>query len=104
MLSWKLALSLGTFAHLLGYAKGVTVYYVPGQSPFQTTTASAANYTGAAAYNPTVLTPPPVPTDLNTNFAIQLSNGGTPPGASIPQLGQFFGFSIEMSVVNQVRE
>ncbi|KAJ3568101.1 hypothetical protein NP233_g5936 [Leucocoprinus birnbaumii] len=97
----KLILGLG----LLGLARGsVTVYYVQGQNPFQTTTAtaSAANYTGAAAYDPTVLNPPPVPTDLTTSFTIQLQNGGAPPGVSIPIVGQFFGFSIEMSVVNQV--
>ncbi|KXN92551.1 hypothetical protein AN958_05406 [Leucoagaricus sp. SymC.cos] len=102
MLFWELALSLGTLAQLAGLAKSsVTVYYLPGQSPFQTTTASAANYTGAAAYNPTVLNAPAPPSDLNRNFPIQLVNGGTP-GASIPQSGRFFGFSIEMSVVNQV--
>ncbi|KAF5353264.1 hypothetical protein D9756_008029 [Leucocoprinus leucothites] len=102
MWPWKLALGLGTLTPLLGLAKAnVTIYYAQGQNPFQTTTAAAASYTGAAAYNPTTLTPPPVPTDLNRNFPVQLVNGGTP-GASIPQTGQFFGFSIEMSVVNQV--
>lgn len=104
MWSWKLALGIGALLQALGNAKGsVTVYYQQGQNPFQTTTASAANYTGAAAYNPTVLDAPPVPSPLPTNFPIQLTNGGQP-GASIPQIGQFFGFSIEMSVVNQVCE
>lgn len=104
MLSWKLALGLGTLAQFLGHAKAsVTVYYQQGQNPFQTTTAAAANYTGAAAYNPTVLNAPPPPTDLNKNFPVQLFPGGVA-GASIPQHGNFFGFSIEMSVVNQVRE
>jgi len=104
MLPWKFILGSGALSPLIGLAKGeITVYYLPGQNPFQTTTAAAANYTGAAAYNPTILTPPPVPSDLATSFPIQLVNGGTP-GVSIPQAGQFFGFSIEMSVVNQVRE
>lgn len=104
MLSWKLALSLGTLVQVLGTAKGsVTVYYQQGQNPFQTTTAAAAQYTGAAAYNPTVLNPPAPLPDLHRNFPIQLVNGGQQ-GASILQTGQFFGFSIEMSVVNQVRE
>ncbi|KAG6872145.1 hypothetical protein C0995_012556 [Termitomyces sp. Mi166 len=75
----------------------VTVY------PTVTTTvaAAAANYTGAAAYNPTVLTPPPVPSGLNTQFVIQLQSSGTA-NLSQPQNGSFIGFSIEMSVVNQV--
>ncbi|KAF9450508.1 glycoside hydrolase family 79 protein [Macrolepiota fuliginosa MF-IS2] len=101
MWSWKAALSLGTVANLLGLVNGVTVYYIPGQAPLSAATASAATYTGAAAYNPTVLTPPPVPTDLPKSFTLQLVNGGTA-GASIPVPGRFFGFSIEMSVVNQV--
>ncbi|PFH50113.1 glycoside hydrolase family 79 protein [Amanita thiersii Skay4041] len=84
------------------YVDAVTVYYQQGQSPFATTSANAANYTGAAAYNPTVLQPPPVPPGLPTQYAIQLQNGGAPAGVSIPQLGSFVGFSIEMSVVNQV--
>ncbi|KAG6882327.1 hypothetical protein C0995_014974, partial [Termitomyces sp. Mi166 len=75
----------------------VTVY------PTATTTiaTSAANYTGAAAYDPTVLNPPPVPNGLTTQFVIQLQNGGTA-SLSLPQNGSFIGFSVEMSVVNQV--
>ncbi|KAG6858937.1 hypothetical protein C0995_012791, partial [Termitomyces sp. Mi166 len=75
----------------------VTVY------PTATTTiaTSAANYTGAAAYDPTVLNPPPVPNGLTTQFVIQLQNGGTA-NLSLPQNGSFIGFSVEMSVVNQV--
>ncbi|EDR09602.1 glycoside hydrolase family 79 protein [Laccaria bicolor S238N-H82] len=90
---------------LVGFAQ-ITVYYQQGQQPLASGTSSAtsANYTGAAAYNPTVLNPPAPPNPaITTNFAIQLQNGGTP-GASIPQTGSFFGFSIEMSVVNQVCE
>ncbi|KAJ7592650.1 glycoside hydrolase family 79 protein [Mycena floridula] len=86
----------------------VTVYYPPGQTPLSvansTGTAAAANYTGAAAYNPTVLNPPDLPSPMpSLNFPIQLQNGGTP-GVSIMQTGAFLGFSIEMSVANQVRE
>ncbi|KAJ3503353.1 hypothetical protein NLJ89_g8477 [Agrocybe chaxingu] len=84
----------------------VTVYYQAGQKPLggtATDTGVAARYTGAAAYNPTTLNPPPPPGPdaLPTQFAMQFSNA-VPPGASIPQSGAFFGFSIEMSVVNQV--
>ncbi|KAG1737107.1 glycoside hydrolase family 79 protein [Suillus paluster] len=80
----------------------VTVYHqVPlGDS---TTAAAAANYTGAAAYDPTVLTPPPVPTGLTTQFGIQLSSSSAAvQGLSIPQKGSFMGFSIEFSVINQI--
>ncbi|KAF8644981.1 hypothetical protein AX16_008155 [Volvariella volvacea WC 439] len=83
----------------------ITVYYPPGQNPFltttTTTTAAAADYTGAAAYNPTVLIPPPPPDGLVTQFDIPLTNGDVP-GLGIQQSGSFMGFSIEMSVVNQV--
>ena len=84
----------------------VTVYYEPGAQATLGTgtgTGAAANYTGAAAYNPTTLIPPPPPGPqaLPTQFAILIPNA-VPPGASIPQNGSFFGFSIEMSVVNQV--
>ncbi|KAJ7092351.1 glycoside hydrolase family 79 protein [Mycena belliarum] len=83
---------------------GITIYQAPGQAAFATSAASAnaASYTGAAAYNPTTLTPPPVPSPaVPSSFALQLQTGGTP-GASIPQPGDFIGFSIEMSVANQV--
>ncbi|PPQ65022.1 hypothetical protein CVT24_008170 [Panaeolus cyanescens] len=78
-----------------------------GQTPIGTGTStasgSAASYTGAAAYNPTTLIAPapPGPSGMPTNFQIPLSPAA-PPGVSIPQRGSFFGFSIEMSVVNQV--
>jgi hypothetical protein len=83
----------------------ITVYY---QTPLglvtATNTASAANYTGAAAYDPTVLTPPALPNPLPANtFTVNLqSSAGAVPGLSIPQSGSFYGFSIEMSVITQV--
>ncbi|KIM41887.1 glycoside hydrolase family 79 protein [Hebeloma cylindrosporum] len=84
----------------------ITVWYQEGQAPLHGTstgTALSANYTGSAAYNPNTLDapPPPGPAGLPTQFALQLSNT-VPPGASIAQSGSFFGFSVEMSVVNQV--
>ncbi|KAF5376683.1 hypothetical protein D9615_007846 [Tricholomella constricta] len=85
-------------------ANGVTVYYQQGQAPLSATSTSsgdAANYTGLAAYNPTTLNPPAIPSPFNPTYSIQLQNGGTP-GVSIPQQGSFLGFSIEMSVANQV--
>ncbi|KAJ7580128.1 hypothetical protein C8J56DRAFT_795631 [Mycena floridula] len=83
----------------------ITVYYAPGQVPFGTATVSvggAAVFTGAAVYNTTTLAPPSVPTNPPaTSFPIQLQNSGTT-GLSIPQAAGFLGFSIEMSVANQV--
>ncbi|KAF8636081.1 hypothetical protein AX17_003787 [Amanita inopinata Kibby_2008] len=88
-------------SYLTTLVAGVTIYH---QIHFGTgtDTASPADYTGAAAYNPTVLQAPPVPSGFPTQYNIQLQNGGAPPGVSIPHMGSFVGFSIEMSVANQV--
>ncbi|EIN05136.1 hypothetical protein PUNSTDRAFT_107422 [Punctularia strigosozonata HHB-11173 SS5] len=84
-------------------ASAVTVY---SQQPIATTTASGAtaSYTGAAAYDPTVLNPPPIPDPLpSMSFGIQLqSSSDAVSGLSIKQNGGFMGFSIEFSVINQV--
>lgn len=96
----SLAFVLLVFSSLVNAS--VTVYHqVPlGDS---SSTSAAATYTGAAAYDPTVLTPPPVPTGLTTQFGIQLSSSSaTVQGLSIPQKGSFMGFSIEFTVVNQI--
>lgn len=106
----SLLFSLGVVTVLFSATQAqITVYYPQIQAGAQATlgtgtgTGAAANYTGAAAYNPTTLNPPSPPgaQALPTQFAIQLPNA-VPPGASILQNGSFFGFSIEMSVVNQV--
>ncbi|XP_006455732.1 hypothetical protein AGABI2DRAFT_195117 [Agaricus bisporus var. bisporus H97] len=101
MVSWKLAFGLSLSAQ--AFVQGVTIHHVPGQDPFAATTATAAAaaYTGAAAYDPTTLTPPPVPTNLNKNFQLSVIPGGVP-GLSIKVPGRFFGFSVEMSVVEQL--
>ncbi|TFY78580.1 hypothetical protein EWM64_g5434 [Hericium alpestre] len=64
---------------------------------------AAATYTGAAAYNPTVLQPPPVPSNptVPTQFPVQLWSGGMA-NLSMPLPGTFYGFSIEMSISNHV--
>ncbi|KAI9432699.1 hypothetical protein H4582DRAFT_1087499 [Lactarius indigo] len=68
-----------------------------------TAAAAAASYTGAAAYDPTILNPPAVPEPpIPTQVPVQLTSSGGIPNLSIPQNGGFFGFSIEMSVSNQV--
>lgn len=82
-------------------AASVTVYYVPGHRHVNgttTMTAGVAASSGAAAH--TVLNPPPPPVAFNTQFDIQLQSDT--PGLSVPQSGAFVGFSIEMSVVNQI--
>ncbi|CUA67084.1 Beta-glucuronidase [Rhizoctonia solani] len=81
----------------------VTVYKVDDRESQLTATssASAATYTGSAAYDPTVLDPPALPEQFNRDFAVQLSPT-EPQGLSIPQSGSYFGFSIELSVANRV--
>ncbi|KAH7928005.1 glycoside hydrolase family 79 protein [Leucogyrophana mollusca] len=93
---------------LLGFGlsqAAVTVYGPHVQQtfgPYGTVTAASASYTGAAVYNPTTLTPPPVPNPPPpTQFNIALESGNVQ-GLSITQRGSFFGFSIEFSVVTQV--
>ncbi|KAI0255534.1 hypothetical protein BJV78DRAFT_1151513 [Lactifluus subvellereus] len=68
-----------------------------------TSTAAATNFTGAAAYDSTILNPPAVPNPaIPSQIPVQLTSSGGIAGLSIPQNGGFFGFSIEMSVSNQV--
>ncbi|KAJ7707362.1 glycoside hydrolase family 79 protein [Mycena rosella] len=83
----------------------VTVYH---QQPFGATTSSAsasaaaASYTGAAAYDPTVLAAPPIPNPAPPSTFFQQLSSAPVPGLSIPQSGYFFGFSVEFSVITQV--
>ncbi|KIJ62902.1 glycoside hydrolase family 79 protein [Hydnomerulius pinastri MD-312] len=82
----------------------VTVY---NQVPLadQTNTASSATYTGAAAYDPTVLNPPPVPVGFVTQVSLNLqATSNNVQGLSPPLRGSFLGFSIEFSVINQVSD
>lgn len=79
----------------------VTVY---SQQPLgdATKSASAATYTGAAAYDPTVLTPPAVPQGFITQLSLSLPSTSNNVSLSQPLKGSFLGFSIEFSVINQV--
>ncbi|KAG2052586.1 glycoside hydrolase family 79 protein [Suillus hirtellus] len=80
----------------------VTAYGPHVQSPFGTTTAASASYTGSASYDRTVLQPPPPPNPPPpTQFNVDLQTGDVS-GVSIQQQGSFFGFSIEFSVTTQV--
>lgn len=68
-----------------------------------TSTAATSNFTNAAAYDRTVLNPPPVPNPaIPTSVPIQLQSSGVTSNVSVPVNGGFFGLSIEMSVANQV--
>jgi len=87
----------------------VTIY---GQAPLAETrsatitTSSVPQSTPGAYDDSVVLTPPPVPTGLNLAPTIDLQRDAAAlQGLSIPHtLGSFFGFSIELSVINQLRE
>lgn len=71
-----------------------------------TSAAPLASHTGYKAYDPMTLTPPELPDPRPaTQFNVQLQNSASNvQGLSIFQSGAFFGFSIETSVINQVRE
>lgn len=103
----RVHLLLCALSILNGARAAVTVYnQVPFGQVTNTASAVGAQYTGAAAYDPTVLNPPAIPNPPPPNaFNLPLfSTNTTQAGLSILISGSFFGFSIEMSVVNQVRE
>ncbi|KAF7315155.1 Glyco-hydro-79C domain-containing protein [Mycena indigotica] len=79
----------------------ITVYHA--QRPMTTGVGSAGlpTHTGLPAYDPTTLNPPPIPNDIMKTIPVNLLNSGTA-GLSIKQKGSFMGFSVEMSVTNQV--
>ncbi|KAJ7752939.1 hypothetical protein B0H16DRAFT_1663031 [Mycena metata] len=99
--------SLGLFLALAAVVpcRGkITVYPTANQAAFLATASAVppAQYSGVQAYSPVTLTPPPVPSPvIATTIPVQLRNAGTT-GMSIPQPGSFMGFSVEMSVTNQV--
>jgi len=103
----RLGLGTALFLLLPLCNASITVYYQAGQTPLAqtTTTATGTAYTGLPAYDPTTLQAPapPGPSVVPTEYALQL-NASAPSGVGIAQNGSFMGFSIEMSVVNQVCE
>lgn len=94
-----------SFLLAIGVVRGAVTAYGPHvQQPLRTVTAASASFTGVATYDDVTLTPPPVPNPPPpTSFGVQLQTGSVP-GLSIPQQGSFFGFSIEISVVTEVRK
>lgn len=82
----------------------VTIYTQVVFGTGTTTVTPSPTYTAAAAYDPTSLTPPAVPSPAPTNqFPVQLFSGGMA-NLSIPQSGAFVGFSVELSVADQICE
>jgi hypothetical protein len=84
----------------------VTVY---GQIAlgFTTTSSNAPAATSPAAYNDTILIPPAIPSPAPANiFALTLQqDASVVSNLSMPHVGVcFWGFSIEMSVISQVRK
>ena len=84
-------------------ALAVTVY---GQVPLGATQTiqPGANYTGLPAADPTTLIAPvisPIPSPYFLQLTDDVNAVG---GVSIPVNGTFYGFSIEVSVVNQIRK
>jgi len=71
----------------------------------QTSTAAQPTFTNGAAHDQLVLNPPPIPNPpIPVQVQIQLPSSGGLQTMSPPVPGAFMGFSIEMSVVNQVCE
>ena len=100
---------------LFQLSDAVTVYNQAGpMNPSATSGSSGAQATlgnvgwvsALNAYNNVRLQPPALPSPMpSTTFALALPNQAEHmSGLSIPQRGDFYGFSIEMSVVEQVSE
>ncbi len=66
--------------------------------------AQAPMYTGADAYNPTRLSPPAPPTPPTTQVTVGIPISPNTQGypLSIPQKGNFLGFSIELSIATSL--
>ncbi|KAH9929433.1 glycoside hydrolase family 79 protein [Fomitopsis serialis] len=85
-------LTIGSATSTSDTAAGTAVYDPPYGS-----------YSGYAAYNPIVLAPPAVPSNLSTQYDLVLPGSASGvQGLSIPQSGSFLGFSVEMSVATEV--
>ncbi|KDR78212.1 hypothetical protein GALMADRAFT_138334 [Galerina marginata CBS 339.88] len=94
--------SLGLLCSAFTTVRAVTVY---GQIPLAQTATAAFPHATLAAYDRTVLNPPPIPNPApSAAYTIPLQRDATAvPGLSIPHVGgSFWGFSIEMSVISQV--
>ena len=89
------------------YVRAVTVYsQIPFGQSTKTLSAPATNFTPNAVYDPKQLQAPPLPGTLPpTAFTLSLAaSNNSMQGLSMPIPGTFYGFSVEMSVSNQIRE
>lgn len=110
----KLSLVLFSLAACWADAQAVTVYGQQGMtvpSGVATTAASTATadsldwLSNFDAYNTVSLTAPSLPSPVPTAFSMTVQNSAsTIQGLGTKQEGNFLGFSIEMSVVQQVSE
>ncbi|KAJ7811864.1 glycoside hydrolase family 79 protein [Mycena leptocephala] len=84
---------------ILDVATSITVY---GQIPLGVTSARAPGATVAAAYNDTVLNPPPIPVPAPaTAFTLTIpSSSASVTGLSIPIHGTFFGSYLQVPLLN----
>ena len=103
----SMLLSLLFLSSTLAFAQAqVTIYGQIALGITASPTASNAPTTLFAAYNNTRLVPPPIASPAPANaFTLNLQQSNTTVnGLSIPHVGgSFWGFSIEMSVISQVR-
>jgi hypothetical protein len=84
----------------------VTIYTTLEATPTAgaSTSVDSSVPTTLMAYNNVICTPPPLPNPAPpNNFPVQLYPGGMA-NLSLPQIGSYVGFSIELSVSNQVCE
>lgn len=103
MLHRSLFCALLAFTDAVYYVKAVTVYSQVRLGQSTRTTTSQASNTAHATYDPKELTPPILPNLTSTLFALSLgATNDTQSGLSMPVPGSFYGFSIEMSVANQI--
>ncbi|KAJ7749319.1 glycoside hydrolase family 79 protein [Mycena maculata] len=103
MLLWATFMPFCSLTLLDVTTAAVTVY---NQVPLGIASAISSTATVAAAYNNTVLNPPPIPSPAPaTSFTLSIPsvNMSVPQSKlSIPIPGAFYGFSIEMSVITQL--
>lgn len=92
--------------HITEVHAHVTVYsQVPFREFTKTVSAALANYTDHAMYDPTNLNPLPNPPLPSTQFSLTLAaTSAAQGGLSQAVPGTFWGFSVEMSVADQVCE
>ena len=108
-----MARSLLVLAAVAGIARAQTIYYptnpqvylngASSASGSSSAAAATATYSGSQAYSPVTLNVPAPPDPMPPQqFGVTLYSGGMT-NMSIPQPGNFMGFSIEMSVSTQLR-